>query len=479
MESKKEREKNKTVRVRTKRQKTPSVSMLCKDVPKNPLVILFIVATILAVWTRTSQAQETHTCVADTQCRHSATESPHPFCWKDGQCEKVHQLVLFSYRSEDGIPKIPEKDSLEPVFAEGEEMCVTVMVSPDIGYVDRVWNMTSEKDTQHEVVQERLVLFEKIPLRVTIDTLTMCSSLKPKSTWDPYDFDTIGNSYIQAYRADHPDTTGCRTNHPKTIRSVTVYDRNRPHSDLQPTHYESESGLSDRICFLPRAIGDPSVPVYIQAEVSIRIKGMQVGAVFYPMVRSFGLDPFQMHEEEEELGMEKICSSVEPKPKKSKKIRSHGNRNTQDDNEKPHCVERKKQSSRPASLFTVTSSDILLGNKPFQYVDKSVGAEEPVYEPSGDDLITLGGEEGQDDYSKLVGYYYYYDPVHGYYYYHPRITCNWDLEFDQGAGICEVPGAKITDAGHILMIVVVIIGFVVGSIFFFFVDWKSRVLFNR
>jgi hypothetical protein len=81
--------------------------------------------------------------------------------------------------------------------------------------------------------------------------------------------------------------------------------------------------------------------------------------------------------------------------------------------------------------------------------------------------------------AKTVGYYYYYDPgANGYYYYHPHVHCDWDLTFNQGAGICEVPGRLHSDRTHVFVIVLATLGIGIGLVFFV-MDWKSRVLFVR
>jgi hypothetical protein len=255
------------------------------------------------------------------------------------------------------------------------------------------------------------------------------------------------------------------------------------------------------------------------------------------IIRSFGLDPegktlpplgskpktkskpkakpkpaTGKHEEKHVVGEEEKCEEKATHPKRrhgnrdhkihknaEKKCTKNKNTNTNMNGEvEKNVVEKKDKRAThpfakgmfgiPFTLITVTSSDTLTPHPKTSRVTRSMETRMEGYQAEGENDVYLDPMEAPLDDSmdddpldraKAVGYYYYYDPdSNGYYYYHPHVHCDWDLTFDQGAGICEIPGAHISDEWHVITIIFSTIGIGFG-IALFAMDWQSRVLFAR
>ncbi|MHA1682816.1 MAG: hypothetical protein ACTSUE_17895, partial [Promethearchaeota archaeon] len=277
------------------------------------------------------------------------------------------------------------------------------------------------------------------------------------------------------------------------------------------TLYWSKSGLSSKICFPAKVLGPPDVPCFIDAEVSIQLQKKELGQYLTPyisLIESFGLDPTgetlppHISSEKEDSSEVEQCNSASQRDCKgecTKEIHSkrvHGNRNhkTGEGNTgggntgggkstSGYCNTKKQPVASPdpsvaSVIIPVTSSDTLA---PHPITSQSLIVLDQREEKEDDAMVEgkqYEKEHVQDhNRAKTVGYYYYYDPeAKGYYYYHPHVHCDWDLKFNQGAGICEIPGKLHSDTTHIAVIVLSTIGIAVG-LAFCVMDWKSRVLF--
>lgn len=472
-------------------------------------------------------------CVSNQQCIMDSVkamdggliDAPLPYCWVNGECRGERQLVMHISSSEE---KNGTSSTPYPVFHQGEEMCVTIIFNPSLVLFDDLWNVGEEEE--EDVVsqqQQRLLLFQSLPLRITLDRMWMCSSKKKvrdlhsssmekhEETTDSIvpelmtmlaayggrdsvreteeEKDVVPHTYIRHHDQSQWET-GCLTNHP-SIRKWLVYGGESTNVHLS----RSVSGLSSKICFPAKALGLPDVPCFIDAEVSVQIQRKLPDQDLTPyeeVIRAFALDPSGKTlppltkdggEEPKEsddpsppvlVRKHEECTSVEERPK-----RRHGNRDhkvhKRVENQCKDVVVEEESRKRtndvddpfgvPATKITVTSSDTLTPHPETSRVSRGA----------------LAGRDSETTTTttipraRTVGYYYYYDPeARGYYYYHPHVHCDWDLTFNQGAGICEPPGRLHSDTTHIFVIVLATLGIGIGLVFFV-MDWKSRVLFVR
>jgi len=510
-------------------------------------------------------------CVSNQQCIVASTKAMYegwidaalPYCWVNGECRGERQVVM------QLSGKNVSESSLTPypVFHQGEEMCVTIMFNPSLVLFDDLWNIPKEEDLGKEEEemdqvtqqQERLVLFQTLPLRITLERMWMCSSkkkiraLRTESTRNAYktesimpdlmnvltsygketeeEKDVVPHTYIRHHDPSEWET-GCLTNHP-AVRKQLIYnlEDGSTKKKQEGVLSGSASGLSSKICFSAKALGPPDVPCFVDAEVSVRVQRKTQDQDLTPyeaIIRSFGLDPQGKTlpslfvkkdlEENEASGKGKEKASEKGKKEKGKeeeheevcekhsrneevyKKRRHGNREYKIQKEVGKgCAEekheeregskkkgeiteteRRKEKNKmfgvPFTLITVTSADTLTPHPETSRVTRAIDILE------GDEDSKKHEEMEQYEpppRAKTVGYYYYYDPVaNGYYYYHPHVHCDWDLTFNQGAGICEVPGRLHSDRTHVFVIVLSTLGIGIGLVFFV-MDWKSRVLFVR
>lgn len=454
-------------------------------------------------------------------------DSPLPYCWKNGECRGERQLVMqLNSPVEDNTTVATNKyyTAPYPVFHEGEEMCVTIMFNPSLVLIDDLWPDGQEED-QASLQQERLLLFQSIPLRITLQRMWMCSSRKnlrkntpntntPVGSMFPNligafsslsgqsdQQDVVPHTYIRHYDQSNKET-GCLTDS-HYVRKHLIYGT-RTTDEISANEgvlYWSKSGLSSKICFPAKVLGPPDVPCFIDAEVSIELQPKELNQDFEPyapLIESFGVDPtgkalpFYTPEQEDR---EMQCGSTMTKVKEAKHTkRTHGNRDHKigkhDEQKGGYCKTKGQpknskdwDSNTPRSFMTVTSSDTLSPHPTTRKTPVMIDRQEQ------DEDVVQGKiyqrEMQHEDHvqnhprARTVGYYYYYDPeAKGYYYYHPHVHCGWNLKFNRGAGICEVPGRLHSDVTHVAIIVLATIGIGVGLIYFI-MDWKSRVLFIR
>jgi hypothetical protein len=134
-------------------------------------------------------------CVSNQQCIMDSMammdkglmNAPLPYCWKNGECRGERQLVMqLSVPSDtrgnkSALAAVPHQATPFPVFHQGEEMCVTIMFNPSLVLLDDLWPSGNEDEGMRDeasLQQERLLLFQSIPLRITLSRMWMCSSRK-------------------------------------------------------------------------------------------------------------------------------------------------------------------------------------------------------------------------------------------------------------------------------------------------------------
>ncbi|MHA1680789.1 MAG: hypothetical protein ACTSUE_07265, partial [Promethearchaeota archaeon] len=247
-------------------------------------------------------------CIMDSMnmVNKGLMNAPLPYCWYNGECRGERQLVMqISNPSSSQNGNNTHQATPYPVFHQGEEMCVTVMFNPSIVLMDDLWNtavgggnaidqaFVTDKASLH---QERLVLFQSIPLRITLNKMWICSSRKKlrqtPSTSPVSDIlpnlmstfssslsgqeedeqqDVVPHTYIR-HRDQSQRRTGCLTNNP-FVRKHLIYGTPEANEVLEKekTLYWSKSGLSSKICFPAKVLGPPDVPCFIDAEVSIQL----------------------------------------------------------------------------------------------------------------------------------------------------------------------------------------------------------------
>ncbi len=492
-------------------------------------------------------------CLSNQQCLMDSTDAYdngysdeiRPFCWPNRRCNTQRQLVMtitkqegsngedargmvtFSKETETNQHRsvVDHPDpSPYPVFHEGDVMCVTVMINPSLVLVDSLWDDEQKEKSRVTAQQNRLVLFQSIPLRFSVDLLWMCSSDKnenprahadkvtgafphfekspPTIDWSTRrkekeaQEDVMPHSFVQHFDGERPRSTGCFSKH-SSLRKELVYDAQNPQNKNKVDVYPSESGLTTKLCFPASVLGPPDVPSLVHAQILVQVErkdSEQDLGPYAKLIQSFGIDDKSVDKHEEEENKTKRhsekCIPVEDETNKepTKHLRSHGNRgahkkNKRNEMEAPLCKEPssspRASDSRNVALITVTSADTL---SPGPAVTR--GKKQTVAEGQGKQVeyeLHHEEEEVQTAHSRArtVGYYYYYDPYYGgYYYYHPHVHCDWDLEFHHGAGICEIPGRLHENSLHVFVLIFAPIGFAAGLVFFA-LDWKSRVLFTH
>ncbi len=426
-------------------------------------------------------------CTSNQQCIQDSIEAmdkglldePLPFCWLNHECQGERQFALSLGNTSNDV------SSAYPVFHQGDIMCATALFNPSLVLIDQLWPPDQDESHDMTLQQKRLVLFQTIPMKITIEELWMCSSKEnartPKHKKGTDKFQILGNgenrpvaredvvphTFIQHYDAGLPESTGCKSQDP-SIRKRLMYRADQKNSGAKV--YPSSSGLSAKVCFEAHVLGLPDVPCLVDAKVSIQLQRKtedQDLSMYVNLLEAFGLNAtcttsIPRAKEDKDAGC--VAESHTESTKKGK--RKHGNRNRNTQEPKLSCPTFTPEEERLCSTSArVTSSETLAPHVP---TAKTTTLREP-----GTGVVRV--DEGVS--TRTVGYYYYYDPeFHGYYYHHPHVHCDWDLTFDDGAGICEVPGKIDEDTFHVFTIVLAGFGFAAGLVFYAF-DWKSRALF--
>jgi hypothetical protein len=468
-------------------------------------------------------------CTSNVDCNEK-------FCWTDGKCRDLRQVIMSLKKSE---AKKVATHSLR--LMDGDRICVTAMLNPLALVLDEFSGTTGTMGPMG------ITEYGNLPLQMFLYDLRICSSDYSDNHLEE---DWIPKTHLRPYDSQHHFSTGCFTKNAQGLyQHVIISHRealnseNREHmksvqlsnmvhgvvDERDQVSFSSEN-VAASACFNVRPVGHEDAPVLIQASVVIMLdpsyntsSNTKEGSFTSMYIKSFGDFGDVMEDKDEEAtkhGDLHTCltnsgSSIRKGGYRENKLTSEeknarlkhrhrrerfkefreGDKNAEEEKEeKESCGTTFNRVVSNARVVTVTSEDIV----PSGRVNKSQRGADFDYEsmqtpPIGDEGGGGGwgegeeGEEGEDGglWGSLKHYYYYGgDDGDGYYYYyghpyyHPHIHCKWSLKFRSGAGICESPHIIYPNTFHGMVIVLATLGIGVGIVCFI-MDWQSRALFRK
>jgi hypothetical protein len=419
-------------------------------------------------------------CTSNQDCIYLANQNARYgdwFCWKDHTCNPYPQLVMV-YTSKEPPGKNGEngngKKSPYPVFTNGQEMCVTVMIDPSIVYTDRLWETlpTTINRTQ------RLDTLKELPLKLDIKTLRMCTSTVEKNLEEDDDTQDengqvayVRNTHVRHFDVSEPESTGCNSIEGGNVVVETLYDRNKAlkgtvadegRGKEVATLGHSDNALSSTVCFHTKVLGPSHLPTYVEARVGItRIGGKKKATVENARIlKSLGLSSPSSR-----VGVTVTSSdSMAATTRWRERMLADVDKRQVSDHYNTMLGQNRERDLTPQEMEDADCD----GNSDYS-LDHDFGLGPEEHQRYNDYCLSLK--------QRHSGYYYYGDDDSYYYYYHPHVVCDHDLEFRGTAGVCEQEGSLKGETG--LHVFILFINNAVGIAFIiaFCFDYRSGVLF--
>ncbi len=449
---------------------------MCSNFPLSAIPCRLVFLLAIAIVVRGIEAE----CTSNQDCINLGNQNARYgdwFCWKDSTCNSYPQLVMLYTSKNPPGSDTNGKKSPYPVFKNGQEMCVTVMIDPSIVYTDRLWEgIYTTINRTH-----RLDVLKHLPLKLDIKTLRMCTSLVENNVGE-YGSDIqndgnqvtyVRNTHVRHFDASEPESTGCNSEGNGNVVTETLYDRNKASKrkgkivdkDMKgkvATLGHSDNALSSTVCFQTKVLGPSHIPTYVEARVDItRIKSNKEMRENSRILNSLGL-----------YSSSSSHVSVTVTSSDSMAATSRWRERMLADVDKQHISDHydtmlgqnRKRDLTPEEIEDIDCD----GNRDYT-LDHNFGLPPDVHQKYHDYCTS--------EKQRHSGYYYYgYDDSY-YYYYHPHVVCDYDLEFRGTAGVCEQEGSLKGETG--LHVFILFINNIVGiiAIISFCFDYRSGVLF--